>query len=161
MPRCGPHGDRSPWGPHRVIGRYTPLPNRDPRLYNSLIYSRFDASSRLRALSKAAALHLAQALARTPVSSRAKGLLAATPVGKGVGALAARYGPGSNRPALKPNLIARRIVQLGEAQWVIKNPDKTKYYFFDEGSWELALLFDGTYRPKPIVLGVLDALAGR
>jgi len=78
------------------------------------------------------------------VSSRAKGLLAATPAGKGVDALAARYGPGSNRPALKPNLIARRIVQLGEAQWVIKNPDKTKYYFFDEGSWELALLFDGT-----------------
>jgi putative peptide zinc metalloprotease protein len=78
------------------------------------------------------------------VSSRSKGLVAAAPVGKGVAALAARYGPGSARPALKSNLVARRIVQLGEAQWVIKNPDKTKYYFFDEGSWELAQLFDGS-----------------
>jgi putative peptide zinc metalloprotease protein len=78
------------------------------------------------------------------VSSRAKSLVSAAPVGKGVDALAARYGPGSNRPALKPNVIARRIVQLGEVQWVVKNPDKTKYFFFEEGGWELTRLFDGT-----------------
>jgi putative peptide zinc metalloprotease protein len=78
------------------------------------------------------------------VSSRPNALVAAAPAGKGVDALAARYGPSTNRPTLKPNLIARRIVQLGEVQWVVKNPDKTKYFFFDEGSWELAQLFDGT-----------------
>ena len=33
---------------------------------------------------------------------------------------------------------------MGEAHWVVKNPDTTKYFFFDEGSWELAQLFDGT-----------------
>ena len=61
-----------------------------------------------------------------------------------MGALAARHRPTADRPALKSNLIARRIVQMGEANWVVKNPDKTLYYSFDEGTWNLIRLFDGT-----------------
>jgi putative peptide zinc metalloprotease protein len=80
------------------------------------------------------------------VSSRpgVSALVSAAPLEKGTAALAARRGPTNSRPALRPNLIARRIVQMGEAQWVVKNPDTTKYYFFEEGNWELAQLFDGT-----------------
>jgi putative peptide zinc metalloprotease protein len=78
------------------------------------------------------------------VSARPSRLVSAAPIGKGADALAARHGPASSRPALKSNLIARRIVQMGEAQWVVKNPDTTKYYNFDEGTWSLIQLFDGT-----------------
>lgn len=74
----------------------------------------------------------------------AAALVSAAPLEKGVGALAARHRAAADRPALKKNLIARRIVQMGEAQWVIKNPDTTKYYTFDEGTWALMQLFDGT-----------------
>lgn len=78
------------------------------------------------------------------MSARAPALVSAAPLEKGPGALAARHGAASSRPALKSNLIARRIVQMGEAQWVVKNPDTTKYYNFDEGTWSLIQLFDGT-----------------
>ena len=78
------------------------------------------------------------------MSSRPGALVSAAPLAKGADALAARHGPTSSRPALRPNVIARRIVQMGEAQWVVKNPDTTKYFFFEEGNWEIAQLFDGT-----------------
>jgi putative peptide zinc metalloprotease protein len=78
------------------------------------------------------------------VSARAPALVSAAPLARGVEALAARHGPALDRPALKPNLIARRIVQAGEVQWVVKDPDATKYYSFDEGTWALMQLFDGT-----------------
>ncbi|HMF08681.1 MAG TPA: hypothetical protein VKJ00_06055, partial [Thermoanaerobaculia bacterium] len=78
------------------------------------------------------------------MSSPSAALVSAAPIGQGTDALAARYGPTTSRPALRPNLIARHIVQMGEAHWVIKNPDTTKYFVFDEASWELAQLFDGT-----------------
>jgi putative peptide zinc metalloprotease protein len=84
------------------------------------------------------------------VSARAPGLVSAAPLAKGVEALAARHGPALDRPALKPNLIARRIVQAGEAQWIVKDPDATKYYSFEEGAWELIQLFDGTRTLKDI-----------
>ena len=77
-------------------------------------------------------------------TARAAALVSAVPLEKGVTALAARHGPAGNRPGLKKNLIARRVVQMGEAQWVVKNPDTNKYYSFDEGTWELMRLFDGT-----------------
>ncbi len=76
--------------------------------------------------------------------ARASALVSAAPLEQGVGALAARHGPAGDRPALKPNLVARRIVQMGEANWVVKDPDATKYYSFDEGTWGLIQLFDGT-----------------
>lgn len=66
---------------------------------------------------------------------RPAALVSAAPLEKGVGALAARRGASGDRPALKSNLVARRVVQMGEAQWVVKNVDATKYYSFDEGTW--------------------------
>ncbi len=78
------------------------------------------------------------------MSARAPALVSAAPLEKGASALAARRGTASSRPALKSNLIIRRIVQLGETRWVVKNPDTTQYYNFDEGTWNLIQLFDGT-----------------
>lgn len=78
------------------------------------------------------------------MSARADALVSAVPLEKGVAALAARRGPASDRPALKPNLIVRRIVQMGEVNWVVKDADATKYYSFDDATWGLIQLFDGT-----------------
>jgi len=80
------------------------------------------------------------------VSARAgaASLVSAAPLASGVGALSARYKTSGDRPALKKNLVVRRIVQMGEGQWVVKNPDKTQYYSFDEGTWGLIRLFDGS-----------------
>jgi len=75
---------------------------------------------------------------------RVPALVSAAPLEKGVAALAARHGPAGDRPALKANLVIRRVVQMGDAQWVVKNPDTIKYYSFDEGTWGLIRLFDGT-----------------
>jgi putative peptide zinc metalloprotease protein len=80
------------------------------------------------------------------VSSRpgAATLVSAAPLEKGVGDLAARRQASRDRPALKSNLVMRRVVQMGEGQWVVKNVDKTLYYSFDEATWRLIQLFDGT-----------------
>ena len=78
------------------------------------------------------------------MSARAPALVSAAPLEKGMGALAARHGPRGDRPALKPNLVVRRIVQMGETQWVVKDPDATKYYTFSDANWNLIQLFDGT-----------------
>lgn len=78
------------------------------------------------------------------MSARAPALISAAPLEKGVRALAARHGPRGDRPALKSNLVVRRIVQMGETQWVVKDPDATKYYNFSEANWGLIQLFDGT-----------------
>ena len=78
------------------------------------------------------------------MSARAPALVSAGSLETGVGALAARHRPTADRPALKSNLVVRRIVQMGEANWVVKNTDKTLYYSFDEGTWGLIRLFDGT-----------------
>jgi putative peptide zinc metalloprotease protein len=75
---------------------------------------------------------------------RASGLVSAAPLAERLAALKARRGQAGSRPALKKNIVARRIVQMGEAQWVVKNPDTNKYYSFDEGTWALMSLFDGT-----------------
>ena len=75
---------------------------------------------------------------------RAAALVSAAPLESGVGALTALRRPPADRPALKSNLVIRRVVQMGEGQWVVKNPDKTQYYSFDEGTWSLIRLFDGT-----------------
>ena len=80
------------------------------------------------------------------MSSRrgATALVSAAPVDKGFGALTDRHKASGERPALKSNLVVRRVVQMGEGQWVVKNVDKTLYYSFDEGTWSLISLFDGT-----------------
>lgn len=82
---------------------------------------------------------------------RPSGLVSAAPLAKGLRALAARHGAAGERPALRSSLVIRRIVQMGEVNWVVKNPETTKYYCFDEGSWALIELFDGTRTPTEIL----------
>jgi putative peptide zinc metalloprotease protein len=77
------------------------------------------------------------------VSTRPKLVSAGSP-GSGLDAFAALKKDDSDRPALKSNLVIRRIVQVGEVNWIVKNPDKTLYYSFDEGTWGLIQLFDGS-----------------
>ncbi len=76
--------------------------------------------------------------------SRTGALVAAAPLERSAGALAERHGAAGDRPALKSDLVIRRVVQMGEGQWVVKNPESMKYYSFDEGTWSLIQLFDGT-----------------
>jgi hypothetical protein len=77
-------------------------------------------------------------------SPRPGRLLAATRLGEGAAALAARHGVASDKPAIRSDAVIRRVVQLGEVNWVVKNPETTKYYNFDDGEWGLCQLFDGT-----------------
>ena len=78
-------------------------------------------------------------------------LIAATRPEESAAALAARHGPAANQPALRSTLVIRRVVQMGEVNWVVKNPETNKYFCFDEGSWALIELFDGTRTPTEIV----------
>jgi putative peptide zinc metalloprotease protein len=71
-------------------------------------------------------------------------LLSATRLEEGAAALAARHGTASDRPAIRPDAVIRRVVLLGEVTWVAKNPETTKYYNFDDAEWGLCQLFDGT-----------------
>jgi len=71
-------------------------------------------------------------------------LLSATRPGEGAAALAARHGVASDRPAIRSDAVIRRVVLLGEITWVVKNPETTKYYNFDDAEWGLCQLFDGT-----------------
>lgn len=58
--------------------------------------------------------------------------------------LAQRHGAPGDRPALREDLVVRRVIQTGEAKWIVKCPDPLEYYSFDEGAWGLISLFDGT-----------------
>jgi putative peptide zinc metalloprotease protein len=78
------------------------------------------------------------------VSARPGRLLAATRPEEGAAALAARHGIASDRPAIRSDAVIRRVVQLGEVNWVVKNPETTKYYNFDDPEWGLCQMFDGT-----------------
>jgi putative peptide zinc metalloprotease protein len=71
-------------------------------------------------------------------------LIAATRPGEGAFALAARHGAASSQAAIRGDAVIRRVVQLGEVKWVVKNPETTKYYNFDDDEWGLVSLFDGT-----------------
>lgn len=62
----------------------------------------------------------------------------------GVAALAAREARAAERPALRPGLVIRKLVQLGEVNWAIRSPETNKINVFDEATWELVKLFDGT-----------------
>jgi putative peptide zinc metalloprotease protein len=72
------------------------------------------------------------------------GLVSAARPGKGVEALAARHGARLEKPALKKSLVIRKQVQLGEVTYVVKVPETNAIYLFDEASWGLIELFDGT-----------------
>lgn len=71
-------------------------------------------------------------------------LLSAARLEKGVEALAARHGAASDRPSLREDVIIRRLVQLGEVMWVVKNTETNKVYTFDDPTWELIRYYDGT-----------------
>jgi putative peptide zinc metalloprotease protein len=58
--------------------------------------------------------------------------------------LAARHGQASDRPALAAQLVIRRVVRMGEATWVVKNPERDAYYTFSDSEWGIIELFDGT-----------------
>ncbi len=62
----------------------------------------------------------------------------------GVAALAAREAMAADRPCLRPDLLIRRLVQLGEVNWAIRSPETNKIHMFDEATWELVKLYDGT-----------------
>jgi putative peptide zinc metalloprotease protein len=79
------------------------------------------------------------------------GLVSAAPAGKGAEALAARHGTRLEKPALKKSLVIRRQVQMGEVTYVVKIPETNKFYLFDESSWGLIELFDGTRTPMEIL----------
>jgi putative peptide zinc metalloprotease protein len=83
--------------------------------------------------------------------ARSAPLVSAAHADKGTDALAARYGAPGDRPALRKDLIIKRIVQLGEVTWVVKNPETLKFYNIEEGAWGLIQLFDGTRTREEIV----------
>jgi len=62
----------------------------------------------------------------------------------GVAALAAREVQAAERPALRPGLLIRKLVQLGEVNWAVRSPETNKIHLFEEATWELVTLYDGT-----------------
>ncbi len=94
---------------------------------------------------KTRSLALAEDLALASVSAahRPRSLLAARS-GDTAAALAERHGAAGDRPALRSDLVIRRVVQMGEGTWVVKNPEAVKYYNFADAEWVLISLFDGT-----------------
>ena len=58
-------------------------------------------------------------------------------------ALAERRGPHGEKPALRKDLGILRQVQLGEVNWIIKNPGTRKYHQFKNWQWQIIRLFDG------------------
>ena len=97
-------------------------------------------------LSQARAVSLDQDLALASVSivSQRSRLIAAARPEEGAAALAARFGAPSERPALRQDLVIRRLVQMGEVVYIFKNARANAYYNFDEGDMVLIRLFDGT-----------------
>ena len=85
------------------------------------------------------------------VAAPPAGLVSAARAGKGADALAARHGTRLERPALRKSLVIRRQVQMGDVTWVVKVPETNKFYLFDEASWGLIELFDGTRTPGEIL----------
>ena len=68
---------------------------------------------------------------------------ASDPAG-GVAALAAREVRAAERPVLRPDLLIRKLVQLGEVNWAVRSAETNKIHMFDEATWELVKLYDGT-----------------
>jgi putative peptide zinc metalloprotease protein len=58
-------------------------------------------------------------------------------------ALAERHGPPDERPALRSDLRVRRQVQMGDVNWIVKNPETMKYFMFRNDEWQLIRHFDG------------------
>jgi len=82
---------------------------------------------------------------------RPRKLLSATRLEETAKALAARHGPPDERPALRKNLGILRQVQMGEVQWIVKNPVTMKYHQFKNINWQIIRLFDGKRTRSEIV----------
>lgn len=80
-----------------------------------------------------------------------KRLLAASLPEQTTRALADRRGAASDRPALRADLAVRRQVQMGEVRWIVKNPERRKYYIFEDFEWRLIELFDGSRTREEVV----------
>ena len=61
------------------------------------------------------------------------GLLSAARPGDAAAALAARHGKSADQPRLRPDLIVRRQVRMGDVTFVVKNPQNQSYFNFSEG----------------------------
>jgi putative peptide zinc metalloprotease protein len=83
------------------------------------------------------------------ISSRAT-LLSTAPTGEVTAALAHRLGAPSESPGLRPDLIIRNLIQVGESKWIVKNPETLKLFSFNEAEWGLISLFDGSRTPPEI-----------
>jgi putative peptide zinc metalloprotease protein len=82
---------------------------------------------------------------------RPRKLLSAARLEETAKALAERHGPPDERPALRKNLGILRQVQMGEVQWIIKNPVTMKYHQFKNVNWQIVRLFDGKRTRSEIV----------
>jgi putative peptide zinc metalloprotease protein len=92
---------------------------------------------------EARSLDLEEGLASAALGPRRGRLLAARGT-ETAAALAERHGAAGDRPALRGDLVIRRVVNAGEVNWVVKDPVATKYYNFADSEWGLIQLFDGT-----------------
>lgn len=66
-------------------------------------------------------------------------------------ALAERHGPPDEQPALRADLRVRRQVQMGDVNWIVKNPETIKYFMFRNDEWQLIRLFDGSRTRQQIL----------
>ena len=78
-------------------------------------------------------------------------LLAAAEPEKAAEALAEKHGAALDKPALRPDAVVRRQVQMGETRWWVKNTETFKHYLFYDFEWRLIELLDGTRTRQEIV----------
>jgi putative peptide zinc metalloprotease protein len=90
------------------------------------------------------------------ITSQRSGFIAAARPEEGAAALAARFGAPSERPCVRKDLVIRRLVQMGQVVYVVKNARANAYYNFDEGDMVLIRLFDGT-RTRHQILAAYQA----
>ena len=84
-------------------------------------------------------------------------LLSAEGGAAGVDKLAELRGGPADRPMLRKDVIVRRLVQLGEVTWAVKNTETNKVYTFDDPTWELITYYDGN-RTRADILRDYNAL---
>jgi putative peptide zinc metalloprotease protein len=69
----------------------------------------------------------------------------------GVVELADIKGGPAERPMVRKDAVIRRLVQIGEVTFAVKNPETNKVYTFDEATWELITYYDGTRTRQEIL----------
>ena len=84
-------------------------------------------------------------------AARPRGLVSAASREEAAHTLAERHGPPDERPGLKKDLRIRRQVQMGDVNFIVKNPETHKYFMFREAEWYLIRLFDGVRTRQQIL----------